>query len=436
MQQAQEQKKTVSVMNYGCTANLSIAEGIMGILQDTGYTVTSSVDQAETVVVNTCIVKQNTEHRMKSLLLSLAETKEVVVTGCLPVAMQGWVEQNVPTAKILFPENADQLPGLLEDIPLVNTFWEDPADWARLYDVPQVRFNPVVGNIEIGRGCLGQCTFCIVKSTKGHLRSRSPDNILHEIQIALTTGIKEIRLTSQDVGPYGWDLRPRKDITSLLRSIVALPGQFFVRLGMMTPKSVARYIDPLVDQLIQETIYTHLNLPIQSGANSTLRAMRRLETAEYFIDLILHLREEVPMFTLATDVIVGFPGESPQDYAATRGLLKKVRPTIVNLSKYTDRPGTFAAEMDNKIPSHIKAKRSQEIGTLIRQITHLELKKWISWEGKMLINEHGKYPDQFVGRNSSYLPVVLSGADVNLGDFIQVQITDVGPTYLIGEEKR
>ncbi|MFW9853847.1 MAG: tRNA (N(6)-L-threonylcarbamoyladenosine(37)-C(2))-methylthiotransferase [Candidatus Thorarchaeota archaeon] len=436
MQQTQEQKKKVSVMNYGCTANLSIAEGMMGILRNTGYTITSSVDEADTVVVNTCIVKQNTEHRMKSLLLSLAETKEVVVTGCLPVAMQSWVEQHVPAAKILFPENADQLPGLLEDIPLVNTSWEDPVDWARLYDAPRIRFNPVVGNIEISRGCLGQCTFCIVKSTKGHLRSRSPDNILHEIKIALTTGVKEIRLTSQDVGPYGWDLRPRQDITSLLCSIATLPEQFFVRLGMMTPKSVARYIDPLIEQLMQEKIYTHLHLPIQSGANSILRAMRRLETAKYFTDLVHHLREEVPMFTLATDVIVGFPGESPQDYAATRNLLKEVRPAIVNLSKYTDRPGTSAAQMGNKVPSHIKAKRSQEIGTLIRQITYSELKKWVGWEGTMLINERGKYPDQFVGRNSSYLPVVLSGGNLKLGDFIQVQIIDAGPTYLMGEEKR
>lgn len=435
MQQTGEQKKIISVLNYGCSANRGIAEGIMGLLQDNGYTVTSTVDDAETVVVNTCIVKQNTEHRMKSLLLSLARTKEVVVTGCLPVVMQDWVEQNVPSAKILFPENADQLPELLQDMPLVDTHWEGPARWSRLYEASRVRLNPVVAVVEIGRGCLGQCSFCIVKKAKGDLRSRNPDSILHEIHTALTEGIKEIWLTSQDVGPYGWDLRPRQDISSLLRSIVALPGHFFVRLGMMTPKFVTKFIDPLVKQLVKEKVYTFLHLPIQSGANSILRVMRRRETVEYFTELVLHLKEEVPTLVLATDVIVGFPGESPQDFAATQALLKEIRPAIVNLSKYTDRPGTLAARMDNKIPSHIKAKRSQKIANFIRHITHLELKKWIGWEGMLLINERGKHPDQFVGRNPSYLPVVLSGADVELGNFIQVHITDAGPTYLIGEER-
>jgi MiaB-like tRNA modifying enzyme len=436
MRTLEESKTSIHLLNYGCSANRAIAEGLKGILKRHGYTLTNSLEGAEVVIVNTCVVKQNTEHRMKSKLLSLNKTKEIVVTGCLPVVMRDWISENLPHVRILFPEVASQIIEVLENQPVLETKTTTPHIWSQLYSEERFRYNPIITTIEISRGCLGNCAFCIVRNIKGSVRSRSQESILTEVCTALESSSREIWLTSQDTGAYGWDLSPRIDIATLIDSITRLKGNFFLRLGMLTPITLKRFFNPLVQQIRNPRVFSFLHLPIQAGSNSVLREMKRKETREYFIDLVNNLREEINELIIATDIIAGFPGETEEDFNMTKDLLQKIKPLIVNISKYTDRPNTLASTLPNKIPTKAKATRSRELSKLAQNITQRELKKWIGWEGIVLIDEHGKLTNQFIGRNPSYIPIVIDNGDLSLGQFVRVSVTDFGATYLIGESKK
>ncbi|MHA1330542.1 MAG: radical SAM protein, partial [Candidatus Hodarchaeales archaeon] len=173
--------------------------------------------------------------------------------------------------------------------------------------------------------------------------------------------------------------------------------------------------------------------PIQSGSNLILRAMRRKEDKEYFIQLVKELREEVPELILATDIIVGFPGETENDFEETKRLIKELKFEIVNISKYTDRPGTDAARMPNKVPTKIKSERSRELSKITRSITKNKLRKWIDWEGSVIIDEYGKRQGQLLGRNSSYLPILFEEGNYSLGEFVRAKIIDSRDIYLIAE---
>lgn len=435
MRTIEESKKPIHVLNYGCSANRAIAEGLTGILKRHGYTLTNSIEDAEVIIVNTCIVKQNTEHRMKSKLLSLYRTKEIIVTGCLPVVMRGWVSKNLPQAKVLFPEVANQITELLKDQPVLETKTTIPHDWSQLYTEDRSRYNPIVTTIEISRGCLGNCTFCIVRNIKGVVRSRSQESILAEVHSALKKGSREIWLTSQDTGVYGWDLSPKQHISALIDSITRLNGEFFIRIGMMTPITLKKFFIPLIQQMRNPKVFNFLHLPIQAGSNSILQKMKRKETQQYFINLVSRLREEIDELILATDIIVGFPGESQEDFKATKYLLQETKPVIVNISKYTDRPKTLASKLPDKIPTKIKSSRSRELTKITRDITQGELKKWVGWEGIVLIDEYGKLTNQYIGRNSSYLPTIIEDGNLSLGQFVKARVTDIGQIYLIGERK-
>lgn len=436
MKTIEKREKKVSILNYGCSANRAIAEGMMGILERHGYRIADSIEDTEVIIVNTCVVKQNTEHRMKSKLLSLSKTKDIIVTGCLPVVMRDWVSKKLPSARVLFPEAANRIIDLLNNHPVQEIKTVVPHIWSQLYTGHQYRYNPVITTVEISRGCLGSCTFCIVRNIKGTVRSRSQESILKEIQLAIERGSKEIRLTSQDTGTYGWDFSPKLYIPTLIESITRLEGEFFIRLGMMTPITLKRFLSPLIQQLRTSKVFSFLHLPIQAGSDPILQKMKRKETHEYFIDLVTQLRQEINGLVLATDIMVGFPGESQKDYEATKQLLREVSPTIVNISKYTDRPGTLASQLSPKIPTKIKASRSRELTELTRDIARRELRKWIGWEGIILIYDYGKYTDQFIGRNTSYLPVLIEGEKLSIGQVLKIHVTDAGPTYLIGEREK
>ncbi|WP_455464375.1 tRNA (N(6)-L-threonylcarbamoyladenosine(37)-C(2))-methylthiotransferase [Candidatus Hodarchaeum mangrovi] len=425
----------IHVLNFGCSANQAIAEGLIGTLKQHQYQITESFEEANTVIVNTCVVKQNTEHRMKSLLLNLAFEKEVIITGCLPVVMRDWITENIPNAKVLFPEVAKDIILLLNNNYVPEVKYTDSDVWSQLYLKGRSQYNPVITIIEISRGCLGKCSFCIVQKAKGSLRSRAKENVLTEIKQALFSGSREIWLTSQDTGTYGIDLKPQVNLTDLIESINHFKQEFFVRIGMMTPYMVQNFLQPLIQNFQSPNIFKFLHLPIQSGSNKILRSMQRKEDMKYFIDLIAKLKKNIPDLVLATDIIVGFPGETEQDYQNTVDLLHKIQFEIVNISKYTDRPGTEASGLPEKVPTHIKSQRSRELSKICRNITQKKLEQWIDWEGKVIIDEYGTKKGQFLGRNTSYLPILFNNPNLSLGVIVRAKIIETKTIYLIGEVK-
>jgi len=425
--------KTATVLNFGCSANRAIAEGISGILRSGGYEVQIFGTDTDVIVVNTCIVKQNTEHRMKSLLLSLPKDRMIIVTGCLPVVMQNWIDNNVPHVKILYPENANEILSLIENQTVNKDKRLDTNVWQRLYAVERIQYNPLITTIEISRGCLGNCAYCIVKHAKGHLRSREQSSIIDEVKKAINSGSREIWLTSQDTGAFGWDFTPQIYLPSLVKNIIEIEDNFFLRLGMMTPFTVNKFIQPLITEVNHHKVFSFLHLPIQAGSDNVLQQIQRKETRSYFIELVQKLKSRIPNLVLATDIIVGFPGEREEDYEQTESLLREVRPIVVNISRYTDRPGTQAAKMGSKITTKIKSSRSRRLLRLCQEISRQELKTWIGWTGKILIDEVGKHENQMKARNEAYLPVIISESGKSLGTFHTVTITDATSNFLIGE---
>jgi MiaB-like tRNA modifying enzyme len=429
-----EVKSKAIVLNFGCSANRAISEGLAGILKSNGYILEDSTNNADLIIVNTCIVKQNTEHRMKSLLSSLPTDREVIITGCLPSVMLDWVNENVPRAHILFPEQASELISLIgKKQKSMNENQKILSKWDWIYTRERSLINPNITAVEISRGCLGNCSYCIVKHVKGDLRSRSPISIISEIEHLVKNGSKEIWLTSQDTGIYGWDLTPSIFLPDLINDITKIQNDFKIRLGMMTPYTVQRFSDQLISQINHPKVFSFLHLPIQSGSNKILNAMKRKETREYFVKLIKKLRKNISNLVIATDIIVGFPNETEEDYLLSESLIKELTPTIVNISKYTDRPGTDAARMKRKIPSKIKASRSKRLTEICKEISRSQLKTWIGWKGNVIIDDVGKEKTQVKGRNNSYLPVVISNATNTIGTIQEVIITDSTTNFLIGE---
>ncbi|MHA2155435.1 MAG: tRNA (N(6)-L-threonylcarbamoyladenosine(37)-C(2))-methylthiotransferase [Candidatus Hodarchaeales archaeon] len=424
--------KTVTVLNFGCSANRAIAEGISGTLKQSGYKISTTDIDADFIIINTCVVKQNTEHRMKDLLLSLPDSQNVIITGCLPVVMQKWIEQHVPSARILYPENANEIVSLIENRPVNSNFRLDSQIWEQLYLHKRVLFNPLITTVEISRGCLGNCSYCIVKHAKGHLRSRNPFSIIHEVKDSIKAGSKEIWLTAQDTGTYGWDRDPKTTLPDLISELVSLQSHFYIRIGMMTPYTMEKIKHSLIKQMNNSKVFSFLHLPIQSGSNTILTKMRRKETREGFIELVQELKSKIPRFVLSTDIIVGFPGETEEDFKLSESLINQIKPTIVNISKYTDRPGTTAAKLKSKIPTKIKSQRSKRLMQLSQEISKGELQSWIGWTGSVIIDDQGTKKNQLKGRNTSYLPVIINNLQEGLGTFQTLTITDATVNYLIG----
>ncbi len=429
----EEISKTATVMNFGCSANRAIAEGISGALKQYGYSISTTDVNTDLIIINTCIVKQNTEHRMKDLLLSLPDTRNVIVTGCLPVVMQEWIEQNVPNARILYPENANEILSLIENQPVNANLRLDTQVWEKLYSHKRVLYNPLITTVEISRGCLGNCSYCIVKHAKGHLRSRSPSSIIKEVNNSLDAGSKEIWLTAQDTGTYGWERKPKVTLPDLISELVQIQGQFYIRIGMMTPDTIKTFKEPLITQINNSKVFSFLHLPSQSGSNSILTKMRRKGKREDYIELVHELKSKIPELVLSTDIIVGFPGETEEDFKLSESLITQVRPTIINISKYTDRPGTTAAKSRSKVPTKIKSQRSKRLMQLSQEISKQELESWIGWTGSVIIDSKGTKKKQLKARNSSYLPVVINDSKKELGTFQTVTITGATRNYLIGK---
>ncbi len=428
----------VYVENHGCSSNLAIAERIAGTLSLQNHQLVSSTAEADVIVLNTCVVKQNTEHHMKSLIKTYSNTHKLIVTGCLTKIQSEWILKNVSNKKsvaILSPDAAESITNVLNQLEQTKSQVVKLDSLEKFENIPltKKRVNPAIGIIEISRGCLSHCTYCVVKFIRGRIKSRPIEEIIMEIKHEVETErIKEIWLTATDVGAYGKDLRPRKSIADLLENILEnVEGQYRIRIGMLTFWSIRKCYDKLLSLMQDDRVYKFLHLPIQSGSNRILKAMKRVGTAEEWLQLVFKARKKIPEMTIATDIIAGFPGEIEEDHLRTLDLLRAARPEIINLSKYSDRPGTEASKSYNKVPTHVIARRSRQIHEIRRIIALESYKKYVGKSVEVLINKLGKKENQVIGRTNSYIPVLLDES-VPLGNFIKVKITGVTPTHLTG----
>ncbi|MGI0097908.1 MAG: tRNA (N(6)-L-threonylcarbamoyladenosine(37)-C(2))-methylthiotransferase, partial [Nitrosopumilaceae archaeon] len=293
--------------------------------------------------------------------------------------------------------------------------------------LPKVRLNPAVGIVEIASGCMSECTFCQTKLSKGDLQSYRIGDIVRQVATEIKDGCKEVWLTSTDNGCYGLDIG--EDLSSLINSVAEIPPSFKIRVGMMNPMYMPRIREGLLKSFDNDKVFKFLHIPVQSGSDKVLNDMNRGHTAKTFTDAVYKFRKKFSKFTIATDIIVGFPSETQEDFKQTIDLLNDTRPDIVNLSRYSPRPGTKAADYTQIDVSEVK-RRSKIVFDVSSQISFEDNLKWIGWKGDVLFDEKSETGIQ--GRNFAYKSILVKDK-VEIGQVHQVEIIDATKHSLIGK---
>ena len=416
----------IFVEAHGCSASFADSEMISGLILNGGHSLVENSSESDLNIVVTCSVKDSTANKMMHRIKSL-KTKPLIVAGCLPKAEKDTVEKFSENASLLGPNS------LGKTLQVINSTLNgtkqialEDSDLSKV-GLPKVRLNPAVGIVEIASGCMSECTFCQTKLSKGDLSSYRLGDIVRQVQTEIKEGCKEIWLTSTDNGCYGFDIGT--DLPSLVNTVTKIPEEFMIRVGMMNPMYMPRIKENLVEAYDNDKVFKFLHIPVQSGSDKVLHDMKRGHTAGTFREISKKVKEKFRNFTISTDIIVGFPSETEEDFQKTVSLLDETKPDVVNLSKYSARPGTDAAEWEQIDAIEVK-RRSKIVFEQISKLSMESNQKWIGWKGKVLFDE--KTDEGIKGRNFAYKPVSVA-EEVEIGQSYIVEITDATVKRLIGK---
>ena len=417
-------KHKVWVEAYGCSASMADYEMIRGLLKEAGYEIASKQSESAVNLIVTCSVKDTTEHRMVGRIKKMTKSgKPLIVAGCLPKADRAKVESLNSSASLIGPNCIDKAP---EAVGLALAGARQVALKDSLIDkvnIPRIRLNSVVSIVEIATGCMSQCTFCQTKIAKGWLRSYRIGDIVRQIRTDIEAGCKEVWLSSTDNGCYGRDMGT--DLVELLKACCCIKGDFKIRVGMMNPMYMPGMLERMVSLFCEnDKLFKFLHIPVQSGSDRILKKMKRGHTAKTFMDAVQAFRGKIPEMTISTDVIVGFPSETEDDFKQTLDLVERAKPDIINISRYGARPGTEAYRWKGmRIRSQVSKERSEYLHAHAMRISKARNSIWRDWQGEIVIDEIGKVTQ---GRNSAYKPVVISPPDreLLLGERVRVKIYD------------
>jgi len=416
----------IFVEAYGCSASFADSEMISGLIVNGGHTLATDSSESDLNLIVTCSVKDTTANKMMHRIKSL-KTKPLIVAGCLPKAEQSNVEKFTENASLLGPNSLGKTLDVINSTLMgKKQIALEDSDLSKV-GLPKVRLNSAVGIVEIASGCMSECTFCQTKLAKGDLSSYRLGDIVRQVQTEIKEGCKEVWLTSTDNGCYGFDIGT--DLPTLVNAVSEIPEDFMIRVGMMNPMYMSRIKQELIESYDNEKVFKFLHIPVQSGSNKVLNDMKRGHTSETFREIVKKTKDRFENFTISTDIIVGFPSETEEDFQKTLALLDETKPDVVNLSKYSARPGTDAAELKQIDAAEIK-RRSKIIFEQINKISMESNKKWIGWKGKVLFDENTE--EGIKGRNYAYKPISVQ-EKVNIGDSHIVEITDATRKRLIGK---
>ena len=411
---------------YGCSASFADSEMISGLITNGGHTLAENESESDLNLIVTCSVKDVTATRMVHRIKE-SQSKPLVVAGCLPKAERQTVEKFAQNASLMGPNSIGKTLQVIETTLRGSKIVAlEDTDLSKL-GLPKVRLNPAVGIVEISSGCMSECTFCQTKLSKGDLKSYRLGDIVRQVKRELADGCKEIWLSSTDNGCYGLDIGT--DLPSLINQVSQIPEKFKVRVGMMNPMFMPRIRNNLLKSFENDKVFRFLHVPVQSGSNNVLNHMKRGHTVETFRNVVRKFRAKFDSFTISTDIIVGYPTETQEDFEKTIELLNETKPDIVNLSRYSRRPGTEAAEMAQIDVLEVK-KRSKRVSELVNDISLENNKKWIGWKGEVLFDENSD--GQIKGRNFAYKPIFVNEI-FEIGQTRMVEIVDATNHSLIGE---
>ncbi|TFG22497.1 MAG: tRNA (N(6)-L-threonylcarbamoyladenosine(37)-C(2))-methylthiotransferase [Promethearchaeota archaeon] len=420
------------IETYGCTMNKADSRIMFTLLKESNY-VETSIENAEFIIVNTCGVKQQTENKIKQRLKELhlkhakSNDRYVIIAGCLPHISKNYIDvikNIIPSfAAIIDLDNIDEIVDVIEKIKKgernLILFSRELIDKSRfLIDLP---LGKMTGYLTISEGCEGNCTYCCVKNARKSLYTYNPETIINNAKHQLNQGAKQLFLTSQDCSTYQ---HGNFNLADLIQSINDLPYEFFLRMGMVNPKFLINEMDQLNAIFSLEKVYKLLHVPVQSGSNKVLQMMNRDYDIRVIKNKLQSIKDKFPTLSISTDIICGFPGESEEDFGETMDFIRWLRPDILNISKFTARPGTKAKLMKQVDSREIK-ERSIRLSRLFRDSLRDINKHWENWQGKILLLHEGDKQYQAFGRNFAYKNVFLDKFNGAYGNFVKVKVYKV-----------
>ncbi|MCD6114063.1 MAG: tRNA (N(6)-L-threonylcarbamoyladenosine(37)-C(2))-methylthiotransferase [Thermoprotei archaeon] len=410
----------VYMENYGCPVNKADGAYMLSLLYKAGFNEAKSPDEADIIIINTCTVRKDTENNMVKRirkLYALASRKgaKLIVAGCLPKAQPYLVNTVAPNASMVSPQNYDRIVDVaLSKSRVVLLKGERRTDIVPMY------VNGVVAAIPIAEGCLGNCSYCIVKLARGNLKSYPPRLIIERVKQALAKGVVEIDLTAQDTAAYGLDIGT--NLAELVSEITEINGDFMVRIGMMNPNLALKMLDELLEIYKHPKVYKFLHIPLQSGDNRVLKIMNRPYTVEEFKEIVREFRRKIPEINITTDIIVGHPGEDEKAFENTLKIMREIGFDRIHLAIYSLRPHTLSASMP-QIPSAVKKARMKRAIKVMEKEAYKKHSRFIGRKVNVLVTETGRN-NTLVGRTINYYPVILPPTESIMGLWVKVEITD------------
>ena len=409
------------IETYGCTSNRGESRQIERKLRDAGHKPVEGPEEADVAIMNTCTVVEKTERNMLLRAQELEEeTTDLIVTGCMALAQGEAFGDAGVDAQVLH----------WDDVPTAIRNGECPTPESGTDPV----LDGVVGILPIARGCMSDCSYCITKQATGKIDSPPVEENVEKARALVHAGAKEIRITGQDTGVYGWEEGERK-LHVLLDRICDIEGDFRVRVGMANPKGIHGIREELAAVFAEnEKLYNFIHAPVQSGSDDVLGDMRRQHQVSKFVEVVETFDDYLDHWTLSTDFIVGFPTETERDYEQSMALFREVRPEKVNVTRFSKRPGTDAADMKG-LGGQTKKDRSKEMSELKHDIVAEAYDELVGTTREVLVVEEGT-GDSVKCRDGAYRQIIVQNAsecDVEIGEFVEVEVTGHNTVYALAD---
>jgi tRNA-2-methylthio-N6-dimethylallyladenosine synthase len=425
------------LITYGCQMNEYDSERVAGLLREHRYELTETADDADLILVNTCAIREKAEDKVFSKLGELRALKvqrpELVlgVMGCMAQLQQGVVQKRAPYVDLVFGS-----PAVARVAELVERVRRERRPVMDTAEAPLVKITArppsasrLKAYVTVMEGCEKHCTFCVVPRTRGRERSHSPQAIVAEVEGLVADGCREVTLLGQTVNAYGRDLTPPTDLAELFQRVNDVDGLERIRFTTSNPYNLTPKLIAAMRDVPKVCEWFHL--PLQSGSDRVLARMNRGYTRAQYLGLIAALRDAVPDLALSTDIIVGFPGETETDFEATLEMVERVQYDNVFAFRYSRRPGTPAATMDEQIAEDVKASRNARLLAVANRVAAARSARLAGQEVEVLVDGASKRnPGELSGRTRCNRVVNFDGRGTAIGDVVTVRVTDVMPHSL------
>jgi tRNA-2-methylthio-N6-dimethylallyladenosine synthase len=440
-----KEARTYEVRTFGCQMNVHDSERLSGLMEEAGY-VRAQDSQADVVVLNTCAVRENADNKLYGNLGQLASIKavhdgmQIAVSGCLAQKDRGQILDRAPWVDVIIgTHNIGSLPVLLERARIAQQAQVEILESLEVFPstLPTRRESSHSAWVSVSVGCNNTCTFCIVPALRGREKDRRPGDILAEIKALVDQGVIEVTLLGQNVNAYGVEFGDRHAFASLLRACGEVEGLERVRFTSPHPRD---FTDDVIAAMAETpNVMPQLHMPLQSGSDAVLARMRRSYRVEKYLGIIERVRNAMPRAAITTDLIVGFPGETEEDFQGTMDVVRQARFATAFTFQYSKRPGTPAADYPDQVDADVVGKRYRRLLEVVNQVAWQENRGLIGECVEVMISAEGRKDDQtsrLTGRaaDNRLVHVAETGAPARPGDVVTARITHAAPHHLIADE--